>query len=166
MVASLELLGCLVGVMALLPEGEWSRPRESTGLITIGCATDNQGNSFLLDRLMTTRYPLGLILIELSHQLALRRMALRAEWVPRLQNEEADALTNGEYHAFSKRNRIPVDLEKLHFGVLTELLASGEAYFKEVEEAKRQARERRLARPWARERKRPKGEALRDRDPW
>ena len=83
-VASLELLGVLVGVMALMPEDEWRRPLDSTSMITIGCATDNQGNSFLFDKLMTTRYPFGLILIELSLQLSLRRMALRAEWVPRL----------------------------------------------------------------------------------
>ena len=66
-VASLELLAALVGVMVLLPEADWRRPTESTGLVTVGCATDNQGNSFLLDRLMATRYPLGLILIELSY---------------------------------------------------------------------------------------------------
>ena len=85
-ISSLELLGVLVGVMTLLPESEWCRPGESTGLITIGCHTDNQGNSYLLDKLITTRYPLAVVLIELSTQLALRRMAMRAEWVPRMQN--------------------------------------------------------------------------------
>ena len=104
--ASLELPAALVGVMVLLPESEWSRSSDSTGLLTIGCATDNQGNSFLMDKLLTTKFPLGLILIELSYQLARRRMALRAEWVPRLQNEEADALTNGEYHAFDPDRRV------------------------------------------------------------
>ena len=59
---------------------------------------------------MATRYPPGLILIELSFQLAVRRMALRADWVPRLQNEEADALTNGDTRHFSEDLEVKVDL--------------------------------------------------------
>ena len=70
----------LVGVMVLLPLATWERAPESTGVVTVGCATDNQGNHFLLDKLMTTKYPLGLILIDLAHQLSARRMALRADW--------------------------------------------------------------------------------------
>ena len=58
-IASLELLGALLGVMVLLPEKDWRKPEGAEGLITVGCATDNRGNSFLVDRLMTTKYPLG-----------------------------------------------------------------------------------------------------------
>ena len=165
-VASLELLAALVGVMVLLPEADWVRPSESTGLVTVGCATDNQGNSFLLDRLMTTRYPLGLILIELSYQLAVRRMALRADWVPRLQNEEADALTNGDFRHFSSELEVKVDLESLKFGVLDRLLRVGEAYFLEVEAARSQEKIRKARDPGGDTGKRKKGDALRDRDPW
>ena len=93
-VASLELLGVLLGLMVLAPEKDFPTDADSTGLITLGCLTDNQGNSFLLDKLMTTSYPLGLVLIELAWQCSRRRIALRAEWVPRLQNEEANDLTN------------------------------------------------------------------------
>ena len=66
-VASLELLGALVCVMVLLCMSTWERAPESTGVVTVGCPTDNQGNHFLFDKLMTTKYPLGLILIELAH---------------------------------------------------------------------------------------------------
>ena len=99
-IASLELLGALVGVMVLLPLSDWSRSADSTGYLTFGCGTDNQGNAFLLDKMMTTKFPLGIILMELAHQLGLRRAVLRAEWLPRLQNEEADALTNAGFHTF------------------------------------------------------------------
>ena len=165
-VASLELLAALIGVMVLCPEDEWRREPESTGLFTIGCATDNQGNSFLLDRLMTTKYPLGLILIELSCQLAARRMALRADWVPRLQNEEADALTNSDFRHFSPAQRVGVDLAKVEFLVLDRLLASGEEYFEQVEAAKEREKLRKLDAPSAAT-KRPRGDLpLRERDPW
>ena len=165
-VASLELLAALIGVMVLCPEDEWRREPESTGLVTIGCATDNQGNSFLLDRLMTTKYPLGLILIELSCQLAARRMALRADWVPRLQNEEADALTNSDFRHFSSVHRVEVDLAKVEFLVLDRLLASGEEYFEQVEAAKEREKLRKQSAPNAAT-KRPRGDLpLRERDPW
>ena len=88
------------------------------GLATLSCGTDNQGNSYLLDKLMTTKYPLGIVLIELACQLGLRRACLHARWIPRLQNEEADALTDGEFDHFDHKLRIPVELDKLKFLVM------------------------------------------------
>ena len=67
-IASLELFGALVEVMLLLPECDWRRLAGSTRVITVGCATDNQGNHHLLDRLMLTGYSLDLIL-KLSYRL-------------------------------------------------------------------------------------------------
>ena len=64
-IASLELLGSLVSLVLLVPVEE--RRGDTSALITMTCSTDNQGNSFLLDRLLTTRYPLGVILMELAH---------------------------------------------------------------------------------------------------
>ena len=84
-----------------LPLGDFQRKTGTSGLITVGCATDNQGNSYLVDRLMTTKYPLGVILVELCHQLSLRHAALRAHWVPRDQNVEADSLTNSDFRHLS-----------------------------------------------------------------
>ena len=52
-IASLELLGALVSVMVLLPESEVVSAK--SGLVTLTCETDNQGNSYLLDKLMTTK---------------------------------------------------------------------------------------------------------------
>ena len=169
-IASLELLGVLVGLMVLTPEDEFVRGAQSTGLVTLSCLTDNQGNSYLLDKLMTTKYPLGVILIELAWQCARRRVALRAEWVPRLQNEEADALTNGVYDAFDESKRVDVNLDTLQFGVLRDLLATGESYFAALEEARDRAREARAApAPSGRRgggQARGKRTTLRERDPW
>ena len=76
----------------LLPEV--SSGPESLGTIALTCGTDNQGNMYLMDKLLTTKYPSGVVLMELATQLSRRRATLRANWIPRLQNEEADALTN------------------------------------------------------------------------
>ena len=166
-VATLELLGVLLGVMTLMPLSEFEKSGETTGLVTIGCGTDNRGNSFLMDRLLTTRYPLGVVLCELAAQMNLRRATVRASWVPRLQNEEADALTNWDFRHFSEVNRVPVDLDALDFVVLRELLETGEAYHLQVEQARAAEKAMRLsgaARPAA-ARKRA-GESLREREPW
>ena len=72
-----------MSVMVLLPPGDMRKVVGSRGLITVGCGTDNRGNSFLVDRLLTIKYPLGVILVELCHQLNLRGAALRAQWIPR-----------------------------------------------------------------------------------
>ena len=123
-VASLELLGVLVGVMVLMPEVPFDA--ESIGTITLTCGTDDQGNMFLTDKLLTTKYPLGVVLMELATQLGRRAATLRADWIPRLQNEEADALTNWEFRHFDMAKRIDVDLAKLNFYVLRLSLGGGE----------------------------------------
>ena len=93
-------------------------------------------------------------------------MALRAEWVPRLQNEEADALTNKEFHQFDLAKRVRVDLANMNFGVLTELLETGESYFKEVEALKAKVRSERQVASAAWGGKKTKVVPLRERDPW
>ena len=89
---------------------------------------------------MTTKYPLGVILMELSCQLGLRRACLHARWIPRLQNMEADAITNGDFQHFDPMLRIPVSLDQLQFRVLNELFEEGETYVAELECLKRRRR--------------------------
>ena len=106
----------------------------------MSCGTDNQGNSHLLDWMMTTKYPLGVVLMELAHQMRIRRLVLRAHWLPRLENEEADALTNLDFRHFTPELRIPVDLDTLEFGVLRGLFEHGESYLAELEKRKVEAK--------------------------
>ena len=56
--------------------------------------------------------------------------------MPRLQNEEADALSNGDFRHFAAMRRIPVDLQNLPLGILPELLDKGEDYLQELESLK------------------------------
>ena len=118
-----------------------------------------------MDKLLTTKYPLGVILMEVACQASRRRASLRARWIPRLENEEADALTNGDFHHFRTESRIPVELEKLDFMVLNEFFAEGEDYVRELEGlrgAERQAQRQ----GGGRAAKRAKGDRLAQRDPW
>ena len=92
---------------------------------------------------------------------------MRADWVPRLQNEEADALTNSDYRHFDPALRVPVVLEELKFVLLTPLLESGEAYRAEVEAARAEEKAR-LATPAGKARfsRKRAADSVRERDPW
>ena len=164
-IASLELRGVLVSVIVLWPEEETNT--EALGTVSLTCGTDNQGNSYLLDKLLTTKYPLGVVLMELAVQLSLRNAILRADWIPRLQNEEADALTNSDFRHFRPEKRIEVDLDSIGFRILNDFFRVGDAYVGELQ-ALKEATKARKAEMGARgsEPKRKKSEALREVAPW
>ena len=46
-----------MGLMVLGPKSELKK--ELIGTLLMTCGTDNRSNSFLLDRMITTKYPLG-----------------------------------------------------------------------------------------------------------
>ena len=157
----------------MLPDSTWDRGREATGFVTLGCGTDNQGNSFLVDGLMTTKFPLGVILMELAHQLKKRQAVLRARWLPRLQNEEADSLTNGDFRHFDPRLRVHAELKDLNFEILDSFLAEGAEYHDQVtalrekeKRARAEAKEGQGSRTVGSRKRKRKGESLRDKDPW
>ena len=160
-IASLELLGVLVGIMVLVPEGVQALTN-AKGLLTLSCGTDNLGNTYLLDRLLTTCYPLGVVLMEVAYQCRTRGLCLRANWVPRLENQEADDLTNMDFKSFDPKLELKVGLEDLKFGVMQELFAEGDNYVLELAALKAEAakdkggtKKRKLA-----------GDSLRSKDPW
>ena len=167
-IASLELLGTLVSLVVFVPITE--RKGDAAALVSLTCSTDNQGNSFLLDKLLTTRYPLGVVLMELAHQMKKRRMVLRARWLPRLQNQEADDLTNMELRHFDPKKRIQVDIANLGLDLMHSLFDVGDSYLAELEkiraaeklkvEAKKSGGGRLAGR------KGKKEQSLREKQPW
>ena len=104
-------------------------------------------------------------MMELASQASRKKASLRARWIPRLQNEEADALTNSEFHHFDLAKRIEVDLSKLEFIVMDKLFAVGEEYVQELAALKEGEKQKdKIAGTPAK--KRRKVEPLRERDPW
>ena len=162
-IASLELSGVLVGIMVLLPEMPVNA--RSRGLISFTCGTDNQGNMFLLDKLPTTKYPLGVILMEISCQLGHRQAAMRANLIPRLQNEEGDAL-NSDFHHFSEDKRVQVDLDTLPLVVLRDLFEVGKVYLEERAVLKAVDKKRKASLGLSGEKAKKKSEILHEKSPW
>ena len=91
---------------------------------------------------MTTKYPLGLGLMELAAQTHLRRVIIRGRWLPRLQNEEADALSNFEFSISDEKLRVDIEEDdlrrlKLPYLLLNELFDAGDAYIYELATTKK-----------------------------
>ena len=123
----------------------------------------------MVEKLLTTKHPLRVALRELSTQLGRRGATLRADWNPRLQNEEADALTSSDFRHFDAAKRIPVDLSDLKFKALNHLFDNGDTDLKELESLNAKipkAAPSSLPTVPTRKRRRKAGDALRDRDPW
>ena len=112
--------------------------------------------------MLTTKYALAVILMELAHQMRSLRLVLRARWLPRLENEEADALTNADFRHFDAKKRIEVDITNLGFKVLPMLFQVGEDYVADLEHKKGQ----KSSQQGAGDKKRKIGQSLRERDPW
>ena len=154
-IASLELFATLLCVMAF--GKEW--PTGAAGCITLNGVTDNAGNAHVVTKMMTSKFPLVVILAELSVQLRARSMALRLGWAPRDQNEEADALTNLEFSSFAPGRRVDIDLGRMEWLILPEMMAAAEGIY-ETAKAARSSPAVAVDRPAGKKRK------LRERDPW
>jgi len=159
-VASLEALAVLVAVLTLTAPAPGSH---RSGTVMLPLMTDNRGNSFALTRLMSTKYPLCLLVMELAVALEDRGLSLSAEWAPREWNAEADALTNSRFEGFSPALRVPFDMRTHPWKVLSGLLADGRAFYHEAQAARSAARLRAATVPAQRKRKRA---SLKETDPW
>ena len=91
---------------------------------------------------------------------------VEANWLPHLQNEEADALTNSDFRHFSLARRIPVKLEELQFVVLNDLFQTGDAYITELDALKAPAKRGRETSTPAPAKRSKKPVPLREKDPW
>ena len=131
-IASLELLGTLMGVMLLLEADEDQEMRSGCS-VSVGGVTDNRGNRFAIAKLLTTKWPLAAFVAETAVQLETRGILLDVTWVPRELNVEADAITNCNVEWLSPELEIKTKFEDLPFMVLKEFLTLGEAFQKDLE---------------------------------
>ena len=136
-IAALELLGTLLSIKVLMQDATAGTAAgaaagtaaKAFGRISAGASTDNQGNRFILNKLMTTKFPLLAFVCEMASELEARNCLLDLGWVPRDQNQEADAITNNNLAEFCEDNELKVDLDKLEFKVLRELLELGDSFY-------------------------------------
>ena len=131
-IASLELFATLLCVVTF--GDAW--PGGARGDVVLQGVTDNLGNTFAVTKLMSSKFPLVVILAELAAQLRKRSMALNLGWVPRDQNEEADALTNGDFASFDVKLRVNVNVSEISWLILPRMLEVAEQIYEQVRRSK------------------------------
>ena len=156
----MEALAVLVAVITLTAPASGASQR---GSVMLPLLTDNRGNSFALSRLMSTKYPLCLLVMELAVALEQRSLALTAEWAPREWNAEADDLTNQRFSAFDPSLRVPFDMASHKWLVLGDLLKAGRDFYAEAQVARASVRQSGTG---VRRGGRGKRARLKERDPW
>ncbi|CAE7196495.1 unnamed protein product [Symbiodinium sp. CCMP2592] len=120
--ASAELLATLAALWFFGHLKESSSQRRLP--VAIAGATDNQSNEKLLRKQSTTKWPLMLINMQLSHLLRKACLRLSLTWKPRDENKLADALTNQDFSSFSSEHRLNVSFSELPLELLNQLWLS------------------------------------------
>eukprot|EP00971_Amphidinium_carterae_P137827 2731561-Amphidinium_carterae.1 len=88
-IASREVLGTYLACQLFAKQGTMRSAR-----CRVSAMTCNKGNAFVMHKLLTTKLPLALLVMQLARLLDRRRVRLDLIWTPREKNALADALTN------------------------------------------------------------------------
>eukprot|EP00435_Cladocopium_sp_Y103_P063578 s369_g25.t1 len=129
-IAALEMLASLIAVKLWLKDGSKKLSIHTEAF------TDNKGNEFILKKGMSTKFPIALLVIEVSETLRELEATADLRWIRRDENQRADDLTNQDYHAFDLKRRVRVTEENCKWVVLDELLPESDKLYKEVQEFK------------------------------
>ena len=161
-ISSLELMAVLVAVIFFGDDKKRFRMR---GAMRISGTTDNLGNCYVLQRLLSCKFPLSIVVMELACQLERLGLELDLAWAPRNQNVEADALTNSEFQDFDPGKRIRKELEEVEFILLHELMQEAAEMNEELKLA-RSSKEAKGDRPEREETSHRRKGQTRWQDPW
>ena len=162
-IAALELLGSVVAIML------FGKPGLLKGCTIIRGLTDNKSNTFAATKLLSTKFPLTILVMELIAQLRKKGCQLQLDWISRDLNEPADDLTNCMYDRFSASNRIDVDPANLPFLVMPELQVASSELFLQLQREKADLAGRKLAGDLAilpQQKKLKPAQRLKWKDPW
>ena len=90
--------------------------------------TDNSATDALSKKNTTTKWPLLGVHMACSAALHKVNKRLNLQWRPRDENSLADALTNGDFSAFSLRHRVRLTVEELPLDMLHRLAAARDEF--------------------------------------
>ena len=108
----------------------------TTGRGLLVYSTNHQVIDFSSDKKLVTNFPRGAGLTDAAHQRKLRRMVMRARWLPHLQDQEAVELRIAEFRHFDPKRRFHVELKSLGLEVMVSLFAAGDDYLSDFEMAR------------------------------
>ena len=135
--ASAELLATLVGLWAFGFLAYGNRPHQMP--VELPAVTDNRGNEGVLKKQSTTKWPLMLINMQLSHLLRLACLRLNLQWKPRAENDLADQLTNEVFESFDPAKRVSFSFSDVPLQLLSKLWTTRDQFFLARKELSTQA---------------------------
>ena len=89
---------------------------------------------------LSAKFPVTLLLIELAETLRVKDSFVTLTWVPREENDLADALTNLNFDAFDMNLREAVSEEDMGWLVLDELMENSRVLSEEIKAHKEMKR--------------------------
>jgi hypothetical protein len=108
-ISSGEMLATMVAVHLFTPDSA----KGSRSVCKFSAKTDNQGNSFISVKNLTTKWPLAAVWMQLSLHLSRKDLEMQLEWLPRDENQPADDITNGIFDRFDDSLRVTTTLDEL-----------------------------------------------------
>ena len=131
-IASLEMLATLVAVKIW----QW---KEDGGLrIHAEAFTDNRRNDFALEKGMSTKLPMTLMIMELAETMRRHDPEVQLTWVSMNDNVAADDLTNLVFDKFDAGNRVMVEGKELKWLALDDLMKKSALLYEEIQVRKRE----------------------------
>ena len=152
-------LAALLAVRFLLPD--FTETHEAYTVEVTKVLTDTRGNGHVLTKLSSSKFPISAIVMELGSTLKTKGLSLDVAWVPREANNEDDMLSNLDTSLSDDSNRIDMDLVSINWLYVNDALEHGTKYFDQI--SKKAREDKRSAGP---QRKRRRGDELRNRAPW
>ena len=125
----------------------------------MSAVTDNQGNESVIKKCLTTKFPLCLVLMELTTWLEELDLDLELQWRRRDTNTEADDLTNSLFGKFNPATRVSLEVDHFAWKVLPSMGKGLLDLFTKIETEKKEG-------PLPPRVRKPKSQKLRQTDPW
>jgi hypothetical protein len=136
-ISSSELLATLVAVHLFIEPSTPGVVKTADQISTaIEGVTDNQGNSFVIKKLLSTKMPLMAVVMQLATILASRGVWLNLIWKPREENQLADDLTNSCFEKFNSKKRVAVSLDDIPTDIIARVTFLAKAFTDELDQRK------------------------------
>ncbi|CAJ1363105.1 unnamed protein product, partial [Effrenium voratum] len=94
--------------------------------------TDNRACEALAAKGSSMKFPLMAVWMQVAHKAAKSGIRCWLKWRPRLENQQADRLTNEVFTDFKGENRVSLAWADLDLGLLKELLAGSEGLQEQI----------------------------------
>ena len=127
-IAALELFGTILAMKLFKKPGR----RHTKGVAVVTGSTDNQGNAYAVQKAMSTKFPLTILLMELSEEMREQQVVLDLNWKPREMDQEADDLSNMKTGDFSPEHRLRAGPDTISFLVLDELMTASSRLYEQI----------------------------------